>query len=187
MSSMPTPAARLRVSVGVLLTGAVLTLAPPGIEAQGADLGEGATPPTAPERGWSGWLGQEYSRAHVVLGVWALHPFEPQFPEFEWTWGYGVKTRQWLLASFMNSYGRRGVIAAVERYWWVGDYGALDIGLGYRLGVVTGYDEELFELAERTPVLPFTGLLAWADVGPFSLNAFYAYRGITLEAGLSFR
>ena len=35
----------------------------------------------------------------------------------------------------LASYGRRGLIAALERYWWVGDYSALDVGVGYRASV----------------------------------------------------
>lgn len=42
-------------------------------------------------------------------------------------------------------------------------------------------------LAGETPLVPFTGLLVWADLEPFSIDAFYAYRGITLETGLAFR
>ncbi len=136
--------------------------------------------------GWKGVFGEERSRPHVIVGVWALHPFEPQFPELDWASGFGVKSRQWLVATFVNSYERRGFIAALERYWWVGDFRHIDVGVGYRAGFVTGYDEELISLAGKTPVMPFTGLLVWTDVGPFSIDAFYAYRGITLETGLTF-
>lgn len=142
---------------------------------------DGASP------GWGGVFGAPFSRPHVIVGAWALHPFEPQFPELDWSAGFGVKSHQWLFATFVNSYDRRSFIAALERYWWVGDFGDLSVGVGYRAGVITGYDEELIALAGKTPLMPFTGLLLWTDLGPFSIDAFYAYRGITLETGLAFR
>ncbi len=149
-----------------------------GVEAAAAAAEQG--------RGWTAIFGREYSRPHVIVGVWALHPFEPQFPEFDWTQGFGVRSHQWLAAAFVNSYDRVAFMAALERYWWVGDYSAIDIGIGYRVGLLSGYDERLLSLAGRVPALPFTGLLVWTDLGPFSLDVFYAYRGITVETGLSF-
>lgn len=137
-------------------------------------------------RGWTALFGREHSRTHVIVGLWALHPFEPQFPEFDWAQGFGVRSQQWLAAAFVNSYDQVAFMAALERYWWVGDYDAIDMGIGYRVGLLSGYDERLFALAGSVPALPFTGLLVWTDVGPFSLDVFYAYRGITVETGLSF-
>ena len=77
-------------------------------------------------------------------------------------------------------------MAALERYWWVGAYDAIALGIGYRVGLLSGYDERLLSLAGKVPAIPFTGLLVWTDLGPFSLDVFYAYRGITVETGLSF-
>ena len=167
----------------------LFVLLPVGVAAQsqGDSAGEAGIVPAQDGRGWTVIIGEEHSRPHITVGVWALHPFEPQFPELEWTWGFGVKSQQWLAATFVNSYNRRGFIAALERYWWVGDFDPVDVGIGYRAGVVTGYDEELIGLAGKTPLMPFTGLLVWTDLGPLSIDAFYAYRGITLETGVRFR
>lgn len=137
--------------------------------------------------GWGILAGKKVSRPHVKLGLWALHPFEPQFPELDWVSGFGLKADQWLIATFVNSYDQRAFVAALERYWWVEELGRIDAGVGYRAGLITGYGEELIGWADTIPVLPFIGLLLWADVGPVSIDGFYAYRGITLETGLTFR
>lgn len=137
--------------------------------------------------GWARLVGRRESRTRAIAGVWALHPFEPQFPELEWTRGFGFVWDQWLGATFINSYGSRGFIGALERHWWMPSAGPVDFGVGYRMGVVTGYDERLFELAGQTPVLPFGGLLIWAESGPVSLDVFYAYRGITVESAVRLR
>ena len=142
---------------------------------------------TAGSTGWKVLVGQNVSRSHVKLGLLALHPFEPQFPELDWASGFGIKADQWLVATFINSYDRRAFVVALERYWWARQLGWIDLGVGYRAGVITGYTEELIEWAGSAPALPFAGLLLWVDVGPLSIDGFYAYRGITLETGLKFR
>ena len=163
--------------------------APSGL---GAQIGpqskySGLVSDIAESRDWKVLAGRNVSRPHVKLGLWALHPFEPQFPEFDWASGFGIKADQWLVATFVNSYDRRAFVVALERYWWSKQLDWIDLGVGYRVGAITGYTEELIEWADSAPILPFTGLLLWMDVGPLSIDGFYAYRGITLETGLSFR
>jgi len=118
--------------------------------------------------------------------MWAMHPFEPTFPAVEWTRGFGTQFSTWFFATFVNSYGERAFVAGIERNWFEGAFGPLRWGGGYRTGVVTGYDERLLELADKTPVLPFIGALAWSQVGRVGVDAYYVYRAITLEASLRF-
>jgi len=47
----------------------------------------------------------------------AVSEFEPQFPEVEWTRGFGFAFSQWFGATFVNSYDERSFIAGFERYW----------------------------------------------------------------------
>ena len=67
-----------------------------------------------------------------------------------------------------------------------GAWSFTEFGVGYRVGLVTGYDERLVSWAENVPVLPFGGVLAWVDVGPFALDVYYVYRAITLETSVLF-
>jgi hypothetical protein len=69
---------------------------------------------------------------------------------------------------------------------WDGSWGASDFGAGYRVGLVTGYDERLVTWAEDVPVLAFGGLVGWFEAGPFGRDVWYVYRAITLETSVRF-
>jgi hypothetical protein len=60
------------------------------------------------------------------------------------------------------------------------------LGIGYRAGLVTGYDENLVSWAEDLPIIPFGGIVGWVDVGPLGVDVFYVYRAITLESSIRF-
>jgi len=137
------------------------------------------------EPGFSIW-GRVPDRRRFIPSIWAMHPFEPHFPEPEWTKGFGLQFEMIYAGTFINSYGDRAFVGGVELEWISGDWGPIGTGLGYRTGLVTGYDEQLFDIAEHTPVLPFIGLLAWVDIGPVGADVFYVYRAITLEASIGF-
>lgn len=151
-----------------------------------ASVGEAAHSSTAAASPTSSILGHKSGRDRVVLLMGALHPFESQFPEIEGRQGFGLHWRGWYIASFVNSYTERAYAAGIERDWYAVREGATALGVGYRIGVVTGYDERLFEVARHTPLLPFAGILAWADVGPVGVDAYYVYRAITLEVSARF-
>ena len=154
--------------------------------ALGAQEAEPSSVEAVKEEGGPGILGERPNRRRLIGGLWALHPFEPQFPELDWTRGLGFQFSQWFAATFVNSYDERSFILGVERYWVSGRRGVLDAGVGYRLGLLTGYDERLFGLAEHVPVLPFGGVLGWVDVGPIGVDLFYVFRAITLEGSVRF-
>lgn len=115
-----------------------------------------------------------------------MHPYEAQFPEVDWTRGGGVQFSQWFAATFVNSYDDRSFIVGLERYWFTGRASVMKFGLGYRAGLLTGYDERLMAVAKYTPVLPFGGLLGWVDIGPIAIDTFYVWRAMTVEAALRF-
>ena len=139
----------------------------------------------AEEEGF-GIVGEPPNRRRVIGALWAMHPFESQFPELDWTRGAGVQFSQWFVATFVNSYEDRSFIVGLERYWLRARRGLLNAGVGYRLGLLTGYDERLFPLAGHVPILPFGGVLGWADVGPIGVDVFYIFRALTLEGSVRF-
>lgn len=133
---------------------------------------------------WSAVIGERTHRRRLTAAIWAMHPYDPQFPELDWTGGLAFSWSQWFLASFVNSYDERSFMAGIERTWAQGVVGYLELGVGYRAGVVTGYDERLLSLAGHTPVLPFAGVLVWGDLGPAAVDLYYVYRAITLETSI---
>ncbi|MDH3271240.1 MAG: hypothetical protein OEN56_07910 [Gemmatimonadota bacterium] len=184
---------RLGLGAGALVLGIALGSSNP-VVAQVPD--ERATaPPTAladrtnpdERRGWlRAVVGHSPNRSRVILGLWAMHPFEPQFPELDGTKGFGGLYGHWFGATFVNSYDERTYILGIERSWFELRRAAARFGAGYRVGLIAGYDERLFELAGRTPVLPFGGVLVWSQLGPVGVDAYYVYRAITLEASIGF-
>ncbi len=135
---------------------------------------------------WSVLAGTRSRRARIIFGLWALHPFEAQFPEVDSTQGFGFVAGGWFGATFINSYDLRSFIAGVERNWADGRLGVARFGVGYRAGLITGYDERLMAVAEDVPVLPFAGILGWLDIGPLALDLYYVYQAISLETSVRF-
>lgn len=171
---------------------AVVVIAAAGAAPVGAQQAEAVPPEPTPvadrSEEASGWLravvGDSPDRDRLIGGLWAMHPFEPHFPELDGTSGFGGVWGHWFGATFVNSYGERTFILGVERSWLGVHSGPFGVGTGYRVGVITGYDERLMDLARHTPLLPFAGLLVWARLGPVGLDSYYVYRAITLEASL---
>lgn len=126
-------------------------------------------------------LGRPAHRRRVIGGMWTLHPFAISWPRVEETYGYGLLWDGFFAATFVNSYDQRAYTAGVERVWFEPAWRFLALGLGYRAGLVTGYDERLLSWADDVPAIPFLGLQAWARAGPARFDVFYVYRVITLE------
>ena len=166
----------------------VLLTAPDSLQAQASlpDSVVQSVDDSGERRGSRVILGKTSDRRRFIPGVWAMHPFLPHFPELDPTSGVAIQFSTWFFATFINSYHERSFLVAVERNWIVGDWRALRFGAGFRAGLITGYDERLFELARHTPVLPFGGLLVWSQMGPVGVDVFYVYKAITLEASFGF-
>ncbi|MEX2048728.1 MAG: hypothetical protein WEB90_04050 [Gemmatimonadota bacterium] len=133
----------------------------------------------------TGILGRTNNRRRIIPALFVLHPFY-KFPEVSWSRGVGIQASPWFFAGFMNSYDRLSIIAGVEREWFARRVRDVRFGLGYRAGILTGYDERLLALAATVPVLPFGGLLAWVDLGRVGIDTFYVYKAITVEGSFGF-
>ncbi len=183
---MPRP--RRPTTRALLLTVPLLAFGASGgavcVEAQDSATASGASSDSA------GWLrtvvGSSPGRDRIIGGLWAMHPFEPQFPELDATRGFGGLYGHWFGATFVNSYDQRTFILGIERNWFALRRGIFGLGTGYRVGLITGYDERLIGIARHTPVLPFAGILAWTQVGPIGLDVYYVYRAISLEVSFVF-
>ena len=119
-------------------------------------------------------------RLHV--GMWTTH-LNDLSRGLDANWLLALGWRGFYGGTFVNSFGSRAFAAGIERPLVREEGGRVSAGLGYRLGIVTGYDERFIGLAARTPVLPAlqvkgdvavgrTGLeLAWvglvATMSPF--------------------
>jgi len=123
-------------------------------------------------------------RTRVYFGMWSTHILDINR-------GLGANSliavawRGWFGGTFINSYGDRSVAIGVQRSLTPARPGAVTTSLGYRAGVVTGYDERLFGIGQISPVLPFaqlTGSVDWRNLG-----CELAYSGIVASVMLNVR
>jgi hypothetical protein len=135
--------------------------------------------------GGGGLWGSRSPRRRLIPALWGMHFFDQQPLQPFWTRGAGFQASGWFGGAFMNSYDDLSVIAGIEREWGAWRTRALGMGVGYRAGLLTGYDRQLFALADKTPVLPFVGLDVWLQAGPVAFDVFYVYRALSLEASIA--
>lgn len=116
-------------------------------------------------------------RLHI--GMWTTHLSQL---------GRGLDSN-WLLAlgwrgvyggTFINSFGKRTFAAGIERPLVRNDDGSVVTGLGYRMGVVTGYDERLTRLAGKIPIFPAFQIIGDVGVGPTGLEVAWAGKVATM-------
>ena len=100
----------------------------------------------------------------LYIGLWTTHFRDiTQGPRQNWL--LGINYRGFYAGTFVNSFGNRSVTAGIQRTVARGADGTLVPRAGYRIGLVTGYDEEFWSLAGKLPVLPFPQLLGGVDSG----------------------
>jgi hypothetical protein len=154
----------LRLLHGVLL--AVALISGPGLTSAGAQATD-STRAEPQSRGkepadrqgfWRRAIGvAEDSR--FFAGLWVFHVERPddglrQHHLLALSW------RGVYLATFMSSQGGRIWGLGASRTVLESDKGDTELSLGYRIGVVRGYDRRFLELAERWPVLPAAEIVA---------------------------
>jgi len=148
--------------------------------------GEAARADDAPNSASGGIFGVASERRRVIPGLWGMHFFDRQSLELFWTRGGGIQYGGWYGGAFMNSYDDLSLIAGLERDWYRARLVGLEFGVGYRIGLLTGYDGQLIDLADKTPVLPFAGPHVWLQKGPLGVDAFYVYRALAFEASIGY-
>lgn len=117
-------------------------------------------------------------RTRIYFGMWTSHVRDPG-AGLDANSLIGVAFRGFYGATFINSYGDRAVTAGIQRSFTAPKDGRLTTALGYRLGLVTGYDERLFGIAGKTPVLPLVQLVGNLDHRKFGMEL--AYSGLAMS------
>jgi hypothetical protein len=151
-----------------------------------AEAGSADEPAVASSDGGAGFWGSRSPRRRIIPALWGMHFFDRQSLRPFWTRGGGLQAAGWFFGVFENSYDDLSAIAGVEREWGAWRAGSFGLGAGYRAGLITGYDGQLFALADKTPVLPFAGLDVWVQAGPIGVDVFYVYRALSVEAWIRY-
>jgi hypothetical protein len=123
-------------------------------------------------------------RTRIYVGMWTSHVRDPA-RGVDANSLLGVAWRGWFGGTFINSYGDRAVSAGLQRNFTRTADKSLTASVGYRAGVVTGYDERFLPLAERTPVMPFAQLIGAIDHR--KIGAELAYAGLTASVIVSWK
>ena len=62
-------------------------------------------------------LGYAPEGYRATLGMWRLHPYQPDFPKAEWSDGLAFRVSQYFVARLTNSYYDRAYAGGSERRW----------------------------------------------------------------------
>src|ERR1044071_10057180 len=120
-----------------------------------APAGPDSTPASASGEHRGVWrkLAGESAGSALYSGWWTLHLRNTR-KGIRNNHFWGATVRGFNAGTFVTSYGDRAWEATVERTWLSGRAGATSARLGYRAGLLYGYDAELLPIAGRVPVLP---------------------------------
>ena len=120
----------------------------------------------------------------LYLGMWTAH-VRSMFGAVDSNQLVGVGFRGFYGGTFINSYGSRSVAAGIQRTLLSTPSRTTTPSLGYRLGLVTGYDERFMGIAGRLPALPMAQIVGRLDRG--KIGAELAYSGLAVSLALSGR
>lgn len=139
--------------------------------------------PGTTETGAEGSASQRSDR-RLYLGMWTYH-FRWQESGIKRTPVLGLSRDGVFLGTFVNTYGKRSFAAGYHGELLGMDIGGLNLGLGFRVGAMTGYDERLHALAGKSPVFPLAQARVAADtrLGGFEVT----YAGIIATGAVYLR
>lgn len=126
------------------------------------------------------WLwGSSPCETRLYLGMWSVHATKKERNGNNQLIGFSYNS--FAAGTFVNSYGNRGVTVGIQRIWLTGLLKHdLNYQLGYRFGLVSGYEGHNLTGIEATrnwPVIPYAQLifdLSWKHLGiEFSTSSPY--------------
>jgi len=116
-------------------------------------------------------------RVHV--GMWTSH-LSNLSKGLDANWLVAMGWKGLYGGTFVNSFGSRAFAFGIERPLVRDDGSGVSAGLGYRLGLVTGYDERLMGLAAKTPAIPALQVMGDVAVGRTGLELAWAGKVATM-------
>ena len=137
-----------------------------------------------PRHWWMGW--SRASRQDRLLpAMWTLHVHHIDDGLSNDSL-LGVIYRGLYAGTFQTTHGPRAYSVGLEREWLSASRGPIGGMLGFRTGLVYGYDGRLGWMAEALPILPFAQPVAYGRVGRLTADLTYTWVVVSLTAGLRF-
>lgn len=104
----------------------------------------------------------------LYLGMWTLHLIKKGDSNATNDL-LGFSYKNFFAGTFRNSFGDRSYAAGIGGYWINSEISdELTYHLGYRLGLIYGYDERFMPIAGKLPILPFPQVISsftWKKIG----------------------
>jgi hypothetical protein len=127
---------------------------------------------------------EEAPDRRLYIGMWTMH-FRDLESGLENNWLLGVSWNGIYGATLVNSFGDRAYSAGMQGTLARWAPGGTSVALGYRVGLITGYDERFLPLARRTPVIPLVQPRITIDAARLGVEL--SYSGVVASAGFSLR
>jgi hypothetical protein len=121
----------------------------------------------------------------VIWAGWSLH-LRWAHQGFFYDGLVGVAYRGVFAGAFTTSYEDWGFLAGIERKWFGAERGPLAGMLGFRTGLIYGYDEQLGWMAGKSPILPMFQPMLYGRLGPLTADVTYTWVVVSITAGLRF-
>jgi hypothetical protein len=122
----------------------------------------------------------------IFFGMWTWH-LKQDVVQLRNNWVAGVSVRGFYGATFMNSFGRRAYTIGIERpRLFTFTPPVVDVSIGYRAGLISGYDRRLMKLAEKTPILPYVQPVAAVNYHRLGVEVSYTFVVVSLMTTYQF-
>lgn len=133
---------------------------------------------------WSAWT-EPATEDRIIWGMWTVH-----VNHLDEGWSndrtFALIHRGLYAATFRTTHGPRAYTVGFERSWLSAQRGPLGGMLGFRTGLVYGYDGRLGWMAEKYPVLPFVQPVLYTRVGPLATDLTYSWVVVSVTAAMRF-
>lgn len=121
----------------------------------------------------------------LYFGMWTMH-LRHDVWALDNNWAIGLASHGFFGATFVNSFGHRAFTGGIQRTIVSTRPATFGASIGYRLGVVSGYDGRFIPLARKTPVLPLVQPFVSIDVTHVGVEVSYTFVVISVAASYKF-
>ena len=125
--------------------------------------------------------GSEPSNA-IYLGMLTWHFSKKSRQDDRWSNDLiGATYKNVFIGTLINSFDDRAYVIGLQRnlYTYKSSYNQ-EFNVGYRMGLITGYDERMSSIAEHIPVLPIPEV--YMDYSYHNIGAEFSYVGVVFTA-----
>ena len=118
----------------------------------------------------------------LYIGMFTLHFNPKSLRDDRWINNLiGVPYHSLFLGTFLNSFSERAFVSGVQRNVYMHRFSNTTVfDVGYRLGVISGYDKRMSSFADYSPLVPLVE--AYIDFSYNNLGIEVSYIGVVVTA-----